>query len=110
MRKKTTGLIIIDLAARTEMKQLGERQSMKNSLEAILSGALGSGESIPIDPPTEQEVLKALNEFDMVSGIVDSFAILRNELAHGSSTLHPNSIATLEVVAEVINQIYEPRL
>ena len=47
------------------------------------------------------------NEPDIVSGIVDSFAILRNELAHGSSTLHPNSIATLQVVAEVINQIYE---
>ena len=76
-------------------------------LEVVLSGAPDSGESIPIDPPTEQEVLKARNEPDMVSGIVDSFAILRNELAHGSSTLHPNSIATLQVVAEVINQIYE---
>ena len=96
--------------SRAYRNETARRKAEHEKLLEAVSGALGSGESIPIDPPTEQEVLKALNEFDMVSGIVDSFAILRNELAHGSSTLHPNSIATLEVVAEVINQIYKPRL
>lgn len=31
---------------------------------------------------------------------------LRNTLAHGSSMLHPNSISTLTVVADVINQLF----
>ena len=93
--------------SRPYRNETARRKAEHEKLLEAVSGALGSGESIPIDPPTEQEVLKALNEFDMLSGIVDSFAILRNELAHGSSTLHPNSIATLQVVAEVINQIYE---
>ena len=77
------------------------------SLEVILSGALDSGESVPIDPPTEQEIQKARNELDIVSVIVESIPRLRNELAHGSSNLHPSSIDTLQVVAEAIDQIYE---
>lgn len=31
---------------------------------------------------------------------------LRNELAHGSTTLHPNSAATLQWCADFINQLY----
>ena len=48
MRKKTTGLIIIDLAARTEMKQPRRKAEHEKLLEAVLSGALDSGESIPM--------------------------------------------------------------
>lgn len=79
----------------------------KKFLEVFLSGALEEGEAVPVHPPTEQEIREARNEFDMISGIVEAVPRLRNELAHGSSTLHPNSIATLEVVAEVIDQVYE---
>lgn len=79
----------------------------KKSLEAILSKDPDSDEPIPVDPPTEQEIQEARNELDMVSGIMEAVPRSRNELAHGSSNLHPNSIAILEVVAEVINQIYE---
>ena len=79
----------------------------EKSLKVILSGALDGGKSIPIDPPTEQEIREARNKLDMVSGIVEAIPGLRNELAHGSSTLNPSSIASLRIVAEVINQIYE---
>lgn len=48
-----------------------------------------------------------MSKLDMVSGIVETVLKLRNQLAHGSSTLNPSSIATLQIVAEVINQIYE---
>ena len=100
MRKKTTGLIIIDLAA-----YRNETEKSKKSLEV---------DRVLLTAVNRFRLIRRLNKksesskrTDIVSGIVDSFAILRNELAHGSSTLHPNSIATLQVVAEVINQIYE---
>lgn len=83
------------------------RAEYKKSLEAILSRGPDSDEPIPVDPPTEQEIQEAWNELDMVSGIVEATPKLRNELAHGSSNLIPSSIASLRVVAEVINQIYE---
>lgn len=41
------------------------------------------------------------------SWLMEGIPWLRNELAHGSSTLIPSSVASLRVVAEVINQIYE---
>lgn len=34
---------------------------------------------------------------------------LRNDLAHGSTTLHPHSLSTLRKCAEIINQLYRER-
>ena len=79
----------------------------KKFLEAVLSGDFETGEPIVVDPPTEQEIREARNELDMVSEIAEAIPRLRNELAHGSSNLAPSSIATLRVVSEAINQIYE---
>ena len=85
-------------------RQNAERKKFQ---EAVLSGDFETGEPVAVDPPTEQEIREAWNELDMVSGIVETIPIERNELAHGSSSLTHNSIATLRVVAEVINQIYK---
>ncbi|MDF1868743.1 MAG: hypothetical protein P1U70_28215 [Saprospiraceae bacterium] len=38
--------------------------------------------------------------------LADIIPHLRNELAHGSTTLHPNSAATLQWCADFINQLY----
>lgn len=63
-------------------------------------------EPIIIDEPSEAEVLEALNELDPVGCTVEASAKIRNILAHGSSTLHPGSIATLKRNAVVINQLF----
>ena len=63
-------------------------------------------EPIYIDEPTEAEVLEVLNELDPIGSTVAASAKIRNILAHGSSTLHPGSIATLQANAAVINQLF----
>lgn len=60
-----------------------------------------------IDEPSETEIQDALNNLDRVSAIAENINKIRNNLAHGSSTLHPDSISTLRINAEIINQIYQ---
>lgn len=59
------------------------------------------------DEPTAEEIKQALDEMDLVSAVAENASKVRNNLAHGSSILHPNSLSTLSLVAEVINQLYE---
>ena len=40
--------------------------------------------------------------------LVDMLPYLRNEIAHGSSFLHPNRLTTLAICADLINQLFEP--
>lgn len=62
--------------------------------------------SMSIDEPTEQEIQESLAELDMVSAVSDNAHKIRNNLAHGASTLHPGSVSRLYSTAEIINQIY----
>ena len=39
--------------------------------------------------------------------LIDIIPGLRNELAHGSTTLHPDAVGTLQWCADFINQLYE---
>ncbi|WP_215396937.1 hypothetical protein [Rheinheimera oceanensis] len=57
--------------------------------------------------PTDTEIAEALAEIDLVGGITNTANKLRNDLAHGSTTLHPQSMSTLKTVSEVINQLFE---
>lgn len=62
--------------------------------------------SMPIDEPTEEEITEALANLDRIQAIAENAHKIRNNLAHGSNMLHPNSISTLRTNAELINQIY----
>lgn len=59
-----------------------------------------------VEDPNEEEIEDALANLDMVEAVTSNAHKLRNDLAHGSSILHPNSISTLITTSEVINQIY----
>lgn len=83
-----------------------QNAEMKNLFKIIESGALAAGEEIPLEAPTDADIKASLNELDLISGIVNSAAKLRNSLAHGSNTLHPESLTTLRITAEVINQVF----
>lgn len=78
----------------------------RKSMELISSGILKDGEARVIDKPTDEEVQRAFDELDEVGGIVSAAHRIRNDLAHGSTTLHPWSISTLRTVAEVVNQVF----
>ena len=39
--------------------------------------------------------------------LMDSIPFLRNDLAHGSKTLHPGGIGTLAICADLINQLFK---
>ncbi|MFC1750996.1 hypothetical protein ACFL2V_19575 [Pseudomonadota bacterium] len=59
-----------------------------------------------IEEPNEDEILEALSELDLVEAITSNAHKIRNDLAHGSRTLHPNSLLTLRTTSEIINQLY----
>lgn len=42
--------------------------------------------------------------------LLDSMPHLRNDLAHGSKTLHPGGVGTLAICADLINQLFKERL
>lgn len=46
-------------------------------------------------------------DFDYLENFAKTLPGIRNNLAHGSKTLHPNSVETLELCAELINQLYK---
>lgn len=44
--------------------------------------------------------------FDYLKILLKAIPSLRNNLAHGAQTLHPHSLETLELCAEIINQLF----
>jgi hypothetical protein len=45
-------------------------------------------------------------DWDYVSGLVDFLPKLRNEYAHGSTNLHNLTLNSIQIVSEIINQLY----
>lgn len=79
----------------------------KKIYQIIQSGVLKEREEISVEEPTKEELQQAFDSIDRFSEIVNSAAALRNNLAHGSNTLHPNSISTLRTTAHVINALFK---
>ena len=59
---------------------------------------------VPIDEPSEEDVKYHLQNMDL--NFLFSIPKLRNDLAHGSNTLTPSSISTLQKISDIVNQIY----
>jgi hypothetical protein len=78
----------------------------KKTINLIQTHDFEKEPSVRREEPSEEDVQLALAELDMVEAITSSAHKVRNNLAHGSRTLHPNSISTLITTSEVINQIY----
>jgi hypothetical protein len=82
-----------------------ERASLK-LVRAAMPG-MTEGETREVRDPTEAEIMDAMSGIDVVQILVETAPKLRNNLAHGSSTLHPNSRTTLRLVAEAISQLFD---
>lgn len=88
------------------LKQYAEQK--KNDLRAI-EHDFDSEPEMQWEEPTHEEISDAFNEFDLVDAIASNAHHVRNSLAHGSTTLHPGSVSTLNIVAEVVNQLFPPQ-
>lgn len=56
---------------------------------------------------SEIEVTPVDLDWDFASKLAEFLPYIRNDYAHGSSTLHNLALSTIEVVSEIINQLYE---
>lgn len=61
----------------------------------------------PIPEPTEAQLAAAATAINVPLLLKETVPRIRNNLAHGSSTLHPQSLHTLNLVLETINQLFE---
>ena len=84
-------------------KRLAEE---RKNIEKIKSHDFENQPSMPHEEANEKEITAAMADIDIVASITNNANKIRNNLAHGSSTLHPSSDATLRTHAEMINQIY----
>lgn len=84
-------------------KQLAEHEK---TIEVIKTHDFDKEPSHIREEASEAEIEMALMNLDIVDAITSNASKIRNDLAHGSSTLHPDSISTLTIISEVVNQIY----
>jgi hypothetical protein len=77
----------------------------KKMKETIASGILDTVISAPVAEPTEKEIEQEMEKLDIVDTLVTYAPQVRNDLAHGSTSLGRGSINGLLKAAEVINQI-----
>jgi hypothetical protein len=103
-------------AAGYKSRDRAARHRIEERKAALLWAANPKAESIEVPEATPEEIAAESRPFDFVGallgrevngekvrfGLVDQ----RNELAHGSQQLHPNSRSTLTIVAETINQLF----
>lgn len=63
--------------------------------------------SMPIEEATESEIRDVLERFDLAAVVLQNTHKLRNFLAHDLTKMAPDSVGTLSLVSEVINQLFE---
>ena len=83
-----------------------QRASERRSLDAIQTMIDEGLERIEIDADSPVEVAPQDQQWDLVAILSDSLPSLRNQLAHGSPMLTRQVLGTLELVAEILSQLY----
>jgi hypothetical protein len=83
-----------------QAKNAADFQKSMEAAEKIMQ----SSDGVPIDEPSKEDIEYHLQKMDL--NFLFCIPKLRNDLAHGSSTLKPSSASTLRRTANIINQIY----
>lgn len=76
------------------------------SLEALKAMIDNELDSLEYQIPEFPEISPEDQHWDLVRGLPDSLPTIRNELAHGSSMLTNHVLGTIELVAEILNQLF----
>lgn len=105
--------ITVEFALKERFKPT-EKQSFKSLVKLAIKHGLVKDEGFShinvrpgLDENTEQKVNSASLETKSYSEILtENIPSLRNELAHGSRTLHPNGVTTVRICSEFINQLF----
>ena len=84
----------VNARARVEMEKIRE-MSEKNLTEISWDDS-----NIQVTP--------ADLEWDYTGVLVDTLPFIRNDYAHGSTNLHNLALHTIQIVCEIINQLYKP--
>jgi hypothetical protein len=79
----------------------------EKTLDMIQSGQIGE-EPVESPPIEEADILTRASRLDYVVRIAEAMPYIRNHIAHGRPALHGGSAATLRVIAEAINQLFDP--
>lgn len=53
------------------------------------------------------EIIEEDKDFDYISALVETLPKIRNSYAHGTSTLHNQSLGTIQIACELVNQLYK---
>lgn len=82
------------------------RARERRSFEAIQTMIDQGLEQMEIHDDASVEIAPEDQQWDLVAVLSDSLPSLRNELAHGSPMLTDQVLGTLELVAEILGQLY----
>ncbi|WP_454732394.1 MULTISPECIES: hypothetical protein [Cupriavidus] len=80
----------------------------RRSMEVLQTMIDQQLESMEIDEDEPVKITPEDQSWDLVQILRRSLPGLRNELAHGSSILTNQALETIELVAEILSQIYAP--
>ncbi|WP_232071314.1 hypothetical protein [Paraburkholderia pallida] len=84
------------------------RARQRRSMEIIQTMIDQQLESMEVDDDEPVNITPCDQRWDLVQILQKSLPSLRNELAHGSSMLTNQVLGTIELVAEILSQIYAP--
>ncbi|MEZ2308904.1 hypothetical protein AB6809_19900 [Paraburkholderia sp. RCC_158] len=87
-----------------------DRARQRRSMEIFQTMIDQQLESMAVDKDEPVNITPEDQNWDLVQILRKSLPNLRNELAHGSSMLTNQVLGTIELVAEVLCQIYAPEL
>jgi hypothetical protein len=96
---KNEGFEVVRRAAHVQLKD-------EQTYQMIQSGQIGE-EPVELPDIDAAEILARAAQLDYVVRIAESMPYVRNHLAHGGRAVHGGSAATLKVIAEAINQLFE---
>jgi hypothetical protein len=96
---KSEGFEVVRRAAHVQLQD-------EQTFRMIQSDEIGEE---PVESPDIEaaDILSRAAQLDYVVRIAESMPYVRNHIAHGGRILHGGSAATLKVIAEAINQLFE---
>lgn len=88
---------------------IAHQQLWQEQIVAIIRTNQFNDGPIEIPKISESDIQARAAELDYVDRVIEGIRHLRNHLAHGGPLLDATSAATLRIVAEIINQLFDNR-
>jgi hypothetical protein len=86
------------------------RAKERTSMEALQTMIDQGLESMEIDSSEPLIITEEDRNWNLLQTLIETIPSLRNELAHGSSMLTNQVLGSIELVAEILNQLYPDKI